>query len=71
MTGIELASRPALTLIESLLTELRRLDDKLVLAEVHLLESRVFRGIGNMPKAKVHYRPCLTRLAVLTPPRPR
>ncbi|KAF8758740.1 PCI protein [Rhizoctonia solani] len=42
--------RPALALIESLLTELRRLDDKLVLAEVHLLESRVFRGIGNMPK---------------------
>ncbi|CAE6432419.1 unnamed protein product [Rhizoctonia solani] len=44
--------RPALALIESLLTELRRLDDKLVLAEVHLLESRVFRGIGNMPKSK-------------------
>ncbi|EUC59446.1 26S proteasome non-ATPase regulatory subunit rpn6, putative, partial [Rhizoctonia solani AG-3 Rhs1AP] len=44
--------RPALALIESLLTELRRLDDKMVLAEVHLLESRVFRGIGNMPKSK-------------------
>ncbi|KDN35269.1 hypothetical protein RSAG8_11704, partial [Rhizoctonia solani AG-8 WAC10335] len=44
--------RPALALIESLLAELRRLDDKLVLTEVHLLESRVFRGIGNMPKSK-------------------
>lgn len=33
--------------------ELRRLDDKMILTEVHLLESRVFRGIGNLAKAKV------------------
>ncbi|KAL0577293.1 26S proteasome regulatory subunit rpn6 [Marasmius crinis-equi] len=44
--------KPALTLIDSLLTELRRLDDKMILTEVHLLESRVYRGIGNMAKAK-------------------
>ncbi|KAK1227278.1 26S proteasome regulatory subunit rpn6 [Marasmius sp. AFHP31] len=44
--------KSALTLIDSLLTELRRLDDKMILTEVHLLESRVYRGIGNMAKAK-------------------
>ncbi|KAH8998364.1 PCI domain-containing protein [Lactarius hatsudake] len=44
--------KPALALIETLLTELRRLDDKMILTEVHLLESRVYRGIGNLAKAK-------------------
>ncbi|KAG8854001.1 26S proteasome regulatory subunit rpn6 [Tulasnella sp. 330] len=46
------AYRPALALIETLLRELKRLDDKLILTEVHLLESRVYRGIGNFPKSK-------------------
>jgi 26S proteasome regulatory subunit N6 len=45
--------KPAIVLIETLLTELRRLDDKMILTEVHLLESRVYRGIGNLAKAKV------------------
>jgi 26S proteasome regulatory subunit N6 len=45
--------KPALALIETLLTELRRLDDKMILTEVHLLESRVYRGIGNLAKSKV------------------
>ena len=40
-------------LIDTLLTELKRLDDKMILTEVHLLESRVYRGIGNMAKSKV------------------
>ncbi|KAF8967234.1 PCI domain-containing protein [Flammula alnicola] len=44
--------KPALTLIDTLLTELKRLDDKMILTEVHLLESRVYRGIGNLAKAK-------------------
>jgi len=44
--------KPALSLIDSLLTELRRLDDKMILTEVHLLESRVYRGIGNLSKSK-------------------
>ena len=44
--------KPALTLIDTLLTELRRLDDKMILTEVHLLESRVYRGIGNLSKSK-------------------
>ncbi|KAF8875056.1 PCI domain-containing protein [Infundibulicybe gibba] len=44
--------KPALALIDTLLTELKRLDDKMILTEVHLLESRVYRGIGNFAKAK-------------------
>ncbi|KAK0489018.1 PCI-domain-containing protein, partial [Armillaria novae-zelandiae] len=48
----DLQYKPALAMIETLLTELKRLDDKMVLTEVHLLESRVYRGIGNLPKAK-------------------
>jgi 26S proteasome regulatory subunit N6 len=44
--------RPALTLVNSLLPELKRLDDKLLLAEVHLLESRVYQSLKNLPKAK-------------------
>lgn len=45
--------KPALALIDTLLTELKRLDDKMVLTEVHLLESRVYRGVGNLSKSKV------------------
>lgn len=55
LVGLQLEAlqyKPALNLIDSLLTELKRLDDKMVLTEVHLLESRVYRGIGNFPKAK-------------------
>ncbi|KAM6500055.1 PCI domain containing protein [Amanita muscaria] len=44
--------KPALSLIDTLLNELKRLDDKMILTEVHLLESRVYRGIGNLTKAK-------------------
>ncbi|KIM58597.1 hypothetical protein SCLCIDRAFT_1218561 [Scleroderma citrinum Foug A] len=44
--------KAALTRIDSLLTELKKLDDKMILTEVHLLESRVYRGIGNLAKAK-------------------
>ena len=39
--------------IDTLLTELKRLDDKMILTEVHPPESRVYRGIGNFAKAKV------------------
>jgi len=44
--------KPALKLVEGLLVELRRLDDKLLLTEVHLLESKIYRGVGNFPKSK-------------------
>ncbi|KAI0771056.1 PCI-domain-containing protein [Trametes elegans] len=55
LVGLQLDTqqyKPALALIETLLTELKRLDDKMVLTEVHLLESRVYRGTGNLAKAK-------------------
>ncbi|GAA5843873.1 hypothetical protein JCM5353_007398 [Sporobolomyces roseus] len=44
--------KDALSLINSLLRELKRLDDKMILTEVHLLESRVNYSLANMPKAK-------------------
>ncbi|OBZ69303.1 putative 26S proteasome regulatory subunit rpn6 [Grifola frondosa] len=55
LVGLQLETsqyKPALALIDTLLTELKRLDDKMVLTEVHLLESRVYRGVGNLSKAK-------------------
>ncbi|CAK5262187.1 unnamed protein product [Mycena citricolor] len=61
--------RPALSIIESLLAELRRLDDKLILTEVHLLESKVYRGVGNMTKAKAGLTSARTSAAsIYTPP---
>ena len=43
----------ALRLIGSLLTELKRLDDKMLLVEVQLLESKVCLELRNLPKSKV------------------
>jgi 26S proteasome regulatory subunit N6 len=44
--------RDALALINSLLRELKKLDDKHILTEVHLLESRANYALSNLPKAK-------------------
>lgn len=44
----------AMGLIDELLTELRRLDDKQMLTEVHLTESRVYHALQNIPKCKVY-----------------
>ncbi|KAH9950321.1 PCI-domain-containing protein [Amylocystis lapponica] len=55
LVGLQLDTsqhKPALALIDTLLKELKRLDDKMILTEVHLLESRVYRAIGNLSKAK-------------------
>ncbi|CAF9905517.1 MAG: hypothetical protein GOMPHAMPRED_003238 [Gomphillus americanus] len=59
----------ALKLINGLLKELKRLDDKLVLVEVQLLESRVYQALGNQPKAKAALTSARTSAAsVYTPP---
>ncbi|KAJ7233514.1 hypothetical protein B0H12DRAFT_1143922 [Mycena haematopus] len=61
--------RPALAIIDGLLIELKRLDDKLILTEVHLLESKVYRGVGNVTKAKAALTSARTSAAsIYTPP---
>lgn len=42
----------AIQLIGGLLTAVKRLDDKLLLVDVHLLESRVHLALRNLPKSK-------------------
>ncbi|GMH92128.1 hypothetical protein TrST_g6587 [Triparma strigata] len=42
----------ALELISRLLTELKKLDDKALLVECHLTESKIHHGLRNLPKAK-------------------
>lgn len=45
--------RKALAMTEDLLKELKQLDDKIILTEVFLLESRAAHAIQNLPRAKV------------------
>ncbi|KAI9663322.1 MAG: 26S proteasome regulatory subunit rpn6 [Alyxoria varia] len=59
----------ALNLINSLLKELKRLDDKLTLVEVQLLESRVYHALGNLAKARASLTSARTSAAsVYAPP---
>lgn len=43
----------AIALINTLLRELKRLDDKMMLVEVHLLESRIYLELRNIAKSRV------------------
>lgn len=42
----------AVTLLNRLLRELKRMDDKQLLVETHLVEARVHNALRNTPKAK-------------------
>jgi len=42
----------ALTLVDQLLAELKKLDDKQLLVETHLVESKIHHGLRNLPKSK-------------------
>lgn len=42
----------ALELVNSLLTELKKLDDKQLLVETHLVESKIHHALRNLPKSK-------------------
>lgn len=46
------AYKDAIDLINSLLREIKRLDDKMVLVEVQLLESRAYHALRNIPKSR-------------------
>ncbi|KAI9816081.1 MAG: 26S proteasome regulatory subunit rpn6 [Thelocarpon impressellum] len=60
----------ALNLINGLLKELKRLDDKVVLVEVQLLESRTYHALGNFAKARAALTSARTSAAsVYCPPR--
>ncbi|KAI8319213.1 proteasome regulatory particle subunit [Martensiomyces pterosporus] len=59
----------ALALISQLLTELKKLDDKMQLVEVHLLESRVYMALKNLPKSRAALTSARTAAnSIYTPP---
>jgi len=43
---------PAIEMLEKLLIEVKKLDDKLLLVEIHLLECRTHYAVKNLPKSK-------------------
>lgn len=51
--------RTALAATDALLKELKQLDDKIILTEVYLLESRAAHSVSNLIRAKVRHGPSL------------
>merc|ERR1740120_133964 len=43
---------PAIELLEKLLIEVKKIDDKLLLVEIHMLECRTHYAVKNLPKSK-------------------
>ncbi|KAJ2711096.1 26S proteasome regulatory subunit rpn6 [Coemansia spiralis] len=72
LVSLYLASRlytEALQLIAQLLSELKKLDDKMQLVEVHLLESRAYMALKNLPKSRAALTSARTAAnSIYTPP---
>jgi 26S proteasome regulatory subunit N6 len=59
----------AITLINELIRDLKRLDDKMALIEVHLLESKVYFALKNIAKARASLTASRTHSnSLYTPP---
>ena len=49
-------------LVDSLLKELKKLDDKQMLTETHLTEARIYHALQNIPKCKANRLLCSDKM---------